>query len=194
MSQPTQELVSAAVRQFELENGTDERALAELFRSCPSNTDRAHVLLKVAAVNSIYSTNIYAFKDLAKYISERGDEIDCYLECGDLRAFELIERYTTGDEKERHPFSFASKYCSWQRPNFYPIYDSFTEAYLWQLLKADEPKEKHALLWTYASFKGVVDRVQERYGLQSFSYKQIDAFFYLQGSKLLDKPTVTSPS
>ncbi len=185
INQPTAALVDVSVREFEKECGTDEVALAELFRSYPKNTTHAHVLLKVAAVNSIYSTRILAFKDLAKYIFEKGDQLDRSLECCDLEAFSLIERYTPSTGHERHPFSFASKYCCWQRPGCYPIYDRCVDRYISTLNRQEHLGYSSSESWNYPYFVWIMNDLRSRYGLQAYSYKQLDAFLYLQGRALL---------
>jgi len=55
---PNQSSVTAACKRFDEENAVVEQALAELFRQYPTNDNEAHVLLKVVALNRLYSTNI----------------------------------------------------------------------------------------------------------------------------------------
>jgi len=40
-------------------------------------------------------------------------------------------------------------------------------------------------LWNYPRFKKIVNELRGHYGLQGFKFKQIDAFLYIEGGKLL---------
>ena len=37
----------------------------------------------------------------------------------------------------------------------------------------------------YPSLKGIISKLQNRYGLEEFDFKQIDKFMYYEGGKLL---------
>ena len=37
----------------------------------------------------------------------------------------------------------------------------------------------------YPSLKGIISKLQNRYGLEEFDFKQIDKFLYYEGAKLL---------
>ncbi len=180
---PTPELVELACKKFDLDNKVDERALTELFRRFPSNTDAAQVLLKVVAVNSIYATNLFAFRMAATHIHAVGKELDERIDAGDLTAFDLIEHIDLGGDKPRWCFSFASKYLSWQKPAFYPIYDSRVDHYLRAVIKQDQLPYKPSSWEKYHCFRDTIDGLRNTYGLQQFTYKQLDAFFYEEGAR-----------
>lgn len=57
---PTANSVGKACKQFDGDSETRiaEGALADLFAKYPNNTNEAHVLLKVVALNDLYSTQI----------------------------------------------------------------------------------------------------------------------------------------
>ena len=97
-----------------------EDALNKLFvELCPKNNDISDILLKVAALNNIYSVFSVArrIKDL---------NVDKRLDEGDVSLVNDIKEVMIGS-KVKHFYSFASKYCSHHRPTFYPIYDSYVD-------------------------------------------------------------------
>jgi len=184
---PTVELVRAACEQFNRENGVTEKALADLFGAYPSNEDASHVLLKVAALNSLYATRILAVLKLAEHIAGLGTKLDAALAAGSPDAVEQIARIGIG-EKDFTFYSFASKYCNWHKPELYPIYDSRVDKYLWLLKKQGEFScEKFTSrtdLGSYSIFRDVMIALRDQFGLGSFSFKQIDAFLWSQGEAI----------
>lgn len=188
--EPNAERVQEAVARFEQENGTEERALRGLFSFLPRNDDPAHVLLKVCAVNSIYSTHVLAIRDLVSHVSEISGELDPLIAIGDLHAFDLLERFELKREEREHIFhlySFASKYLSWHRPETYPIYDRYAWAYIQRLSKQSNMPWRDEDLWPYSKFRAGIDKISQTFGVSQFSYKQLDAFFFLEGEKLFAK-------
>jgi len=60
---PTQELVKTACEEFDRDNLLIEQALTELFNQYPANAVLHHVLLKVVALNTLYSTQIPLYSE-----------------------------------------------------------------------------------------------------------------------------------
>ena len=90
-------------------------------------------------------------------------------------------------KKERNSFSFATKYCSWHKPDLYPIWDSRVQTYLgWLQKESDFAKgfDVNAAHWTYDEFRGAMNALRERYRLASFTFKDIDKFLWLEGGRL----------
>jgi hypothetical protein len=171
-----------------------DRALTELFAQYPKNDNFVHVLLKVVALNALYSLRIRVYGDhptvydVARHIV--GQKIDPDL---DLCLPELVHRISKIDKGKKtfYHYSFATKYCSFHRPESYPIWDSRVDEYLGRLRNQEKHKKdgfrqfKRLDLWNYPKFKKIVTEFRDHYGLQAFTYKQIDAFLYLEGGKLL---------
>ena len=67
---PTVELILDAEKLFDQEKKTTEEALTGLFQQFPQNAERFQVLLKVAAINQLYPTNIYDVRSVAKHIAD----------------------------------------------------------------------------------------------------------------------------
>jgi hypothetical protein len=179
---PSPQEVDAACAEFDLSDAADP-ALFELIRWAPKNTDGRHVLLKVVALNRLYSTQILAVYEMARHIHGMGEAVDRALEIGDPAIVDTISRLQVGaDGKIRNCFSFASKYCSFHRLDAYPIYDSRVYRYLRYIEKQDDFQTcVKRSTWTYAEFKADIERLRLRYGLGGYTFKELDKFFWVHG-------------
>jgi hypothetical protein len=185
LRRPTVGLVRAACEEFDKANLIIEQALKELFNQFPANSDVSHVLLKVVALNRLYSTQILAVMDVAQHIHRNAQDIDSALAAGSSQIVDKIARVTISvSGKERRNLSFATKYCSWHNSESYPIWDSRVDKYLWTLQKQDPfaPFFKtNADLWDYPKFREVIIAFRDHYGLGSFTFKDIDKFLWFEG-------------
>jgi hypothetical protein len=179
------EFANEKIAKFDGENHPLESALTQLIEVFPENTSLPHVLLKVAAINSLYSTQIYGVREVARKIVDCG--IDKKLKDGDTGVVDDISwaSFLTkeGKEKKRRNYSFATKYCAWHKPEKYPLYDSRVETCLraYQQKRAFTSPFNYDDLKNYARFREVVDAFRTQY-LNGFSYKRIDMFLYQLGS------------
>jgi hypothetical protein len=186
---PTADLVLAACRKFDEENKIVEQALTDLFSQYPRNDNRPHVLLKVVALNRLYSTQIFAVHDMARHIYEQHQDIDSALENKSPEIVDGIATFTVSTaQKEFTNYCFASKYCSWQKPASYPIWDSRVRRYL----RCQRQTPFAAFLgakpdrWErYQEFVNIMTKFIEFYGLGSFTFKEIDKFLWLYGGESL---------
>lgn len=184
MIKPNPTLVSGYLAKWDsLEKYTlPEQSLELLFKKfCHGNTRVEYVLLKVAALNQFYGTNIFDTYSVAKHIVKMG--IDQRLEKGDpLLVNELA--LVTIKGKQKNFYSFASKYCSHHAPERFPIYDSFVEKMLWHYANTDLffPFNKTDLK-KYDLFVQIIKAFQKFYGLEEFSLKKIDIFLWLAGKE-----------
>jgi hypothetical protein len=193
---PTEELVRAACDEFDQDpdNLIIERSLAELFTRYPANSDHAQVFLKVVTLNTLYSTwmPLYSstrpdLRDMAQHIHENAEQIDAALAAGSPEIVDTIASPKVPGKRDYYYFSFASKYCSWHRPESYPIYDSNVDRYI-SCLKNEalfreffNTGENH---WRYSEFRRLISILRERHSLNSCSFKQFDKFLYLHGGRL----------
>lgn len=187
LTAPTADLVRAACTEFDRENVVTEKALTDLFAAYPANVDPSRVLLKVVALNSLYSTRILAVLKLAHHIADQGPALDAALAAGSPDAVQAIARIGNGD-RDFTFYSFATKYCNWHKPNLYPIYDSRVDKYLW-FLKKEGLFQSQALsqqqdLHSYPQFCLAMTAFREQFGLGSFTFKQIDKFLWSQGESI----------
>lgn len=187
LTAPTAELVRNACDEFNRENQVTEKALAELFAAYPANDNPSRVLLKVVALNSLYTTRILAVLKLASRIAGQGAALDAALATGSPQAVDAVAGVGSGDPDFTF-YSFASKYCNWHQPNLYPIYDSRVDKYLWALKKdglfQTEAFSQRQDLCKYPQFCLVMTAFREQFGLGSFTFKQIDKFLWSQGQAI----------
>ena len=199
-TEPTVDNVNQACKQFDAWKDNPDPALTELFAQCPKNS-AAHsnqVMLKVVALNAFYSTQIPIYSnrvptvyEVVRHIVDL--DIDAELALGSVDLVHKIAYTTIHGKEKRFNYSFATKYCNWHRPEFYPIWDSRVDLYLWELRSRETGKPKGLRqfkrneLWRYPTFKKVVDEFKNHYHLTEFTFKQIDKFLYYEGIKLFEK-------
>lgn len=107
---PSKAQVDAYLQSWnDLENyHLQEDALDKLFFTlCPENKEISDILLKAAALNDFYSTNIFSVYPVAKHIQSL--DIDSRLSAGDVSVVKDIQRVTINNV-EKNFYSFATKY------------------------------------------------------------------------------------
>jgi len=163
-----------------------EDALNKLFLElCPKNKEISDILIKASTLNNFYSTNIFSIYPVAKHIKSL--DIDLRLQAGDVTLVRDIQNLTIND-KEKHFYSFASKYCSHHNPIDYPIYDSFVDLILRYFKKRDTFSEfKDGDLKDYIKFKNILVDFRSFYGLDKYSLKQIDQYVWQIGKEYFPK-------
>lgn len=149
-----------------------EYALNSLFQNYYQNNNLQNVLLKVSCLNDFYSTHIIDIFSVAKVIYEMN--IDKMLFEGDLNLVNLMSDELR-NKTNRREYVFATKYCSFHRPEIYPIYDSKNDKVLKEY-KKDLNIEQVKLDENYFDYVKTINKYREIFGLESFSYKQIDRF------------------
>lgn len=184
LQEPTLELASHYINEF----NTDERyypadvAIGNLIEKFPKNKHIHDVMLKVAAINTLYSTRIMDVSGMAYHIARL--DIDSRLKAGDLGVVEDIatnHNIGRGVGGSRF-FSFATKYCNWHRKDVYPIYDSFVEKIL--IAFRDEygfSSFRNSELKDCAGLKRVILDLMNAYSLAQYDLKAIDKFLWRYG-------------
>jgi hypothetical protein len=192
---PTVESVRNACKQFDGDIG--ELALKELFDLYRDNDNHAHVLLKVVALNRIYSAGILAVYAVADHIYRHAKDIDSALAIGAPEIVDTIAKVTVGTSGKAVNFwSFASKYCSWHKPTLYPLWDSRVDTYLRSLRHTEFGRflPRHGDLWNhYAEFVDIMRNFREHYKLGMFTFKEIDMFIWSSGGKPIARETDEPP-
>jgi len=170
----------AAIRQVPLpREDAKTAALSLLFSGYPRNTNIGEVLAKTATLNALYSTNILGLVAAAEHIV--ASRIDPFLEDASPLAVTSLGRMTFGT-KSRRTYSFATKYCSWHRPDVYPIYDQFVgKALLAYAARSDFAAFTTADLTSYGAFLRIVEAFVNHYQLQACSLKEVDYFLWFYG-------------
>lgn len=157
-----------------------ENALNKLFfGDFKRNDNLDNILIKCSVLNDFYSTNIFDVYTVAKNILSL--DIDKRLESGDPTLVNDISKVVIKG-KEKHFYSFASKYCSLHLPDAYPIYDSYVEKVLKYFRKIN-PKFnfKNEDLKDYLKFKEILLKFQKLYSIEKYSLKQLDRYIWLLG-------------
>lgn len=185
---PSPEQVLYYLRRWnELENyRSQELALDKLFhRLCPENQTMEDILLKAAALNEFYSTNIFSIFPVAKHILNL--DIDARLREGDLTLVEDLRTVVLGG-KTRQLYSFASKYCSHHNERDYPIYDSYVDEVL-RYFRTEGRFARFANrdLKDYRRFKEILTAFRSCYGLDQFSLKEVDQYLWQLGKDFFPK-------
>jgi hypothetical protein len=181
---PTPDLIRAAVRRFDDDEryGPADRLLSQVFDQHPANTVLEGVLLKVVLVNSLYNANVFAFMAMARHILQL--QIDAELAAGSAAVVGRIAPLTIRGETRRH-YAFATKYCSWHRRDVFPIYDNLVERLLWQYRTQYKfAAFARADLQEYPTYRGILTSFRDHFGLDAFSFKEIDKFLWLHGKDL----------
>ena len=89
-------------------------------------------MLKVAALNTVYNTHITDVYTISQHILSLN--IDSRLKDGDENLVnELMHVKYINNQKTvyKNHYSFSSKYCSFNIPDAFPIYDSYVDSILW---------------------------------------------------------------
>jgi hypothetical protein len=177
LKRPTLDLANNCITQFDLSDAAlTDRALTRLVAAFPDNHDQAAVLLKATTINSLYATNIYAIFQVAQHICSLN--IDPKLAQGSLDVIDEIAVITLKGKRKRN-YSFATKYCSWHRPEVYPIFDSYVERLLWTYRQQDRFAEfKRGEMWHYPRYVEIIDQFRTHYGLGELGFKELDKFLW----------------
>lgn len=159
--------------------------LFELYRQ---NTKIEEVLLKVIAINSLYSTRIKNndLIPLSLHICSIKN-LDLLLDEGDINAVNLIGKTTEGINSA---YVFASKYCHFHNSSSFAIFDSNS----W--LTLSEISNKHSFsevlsktsTMDFISYKRFINCLNEFIGCFKInkSYKDVDKYLWLYGKELND--------
>jgi hypothetical protein len=188
--------VKAAVRQFDRDNAVLEGALRELFAAWPGNTNEHHVYLKVTALNTLYSTRMPVYSpqkldlgDVTEHICRNGRTIDQALADDRPEVVDRIAHPEANGKPSYHPWSFATKYASWHRPLSYPIWDTRVRAYLLWLQEEHDFNKDFGVddWWKYGMFRKAISGLRTQYGLEEFSFKDLDKFMWQAGDVVMEK-------
>jgi hypothetical protein len=164
----------------ELENYvSQEKSLKKLFTmTYPKNNEMDDVLIKVCSLNDFYSTNIFSPFAISRHIVRL--DIDNRLKSNDESLVNEIAKLKIKD-KSFNFYSFASKYCSHHKPEFFPIYDYYVEKMLIHLKKQDSFSSfKKKDLKEYSKYIEILKKFISFYELEC-SLKELDKYLWQAG-------------
>ena len=171
-------------KNFNTNNGKEEKALDNLFSKFSSNKDYSEVLVKVIMINNLYSTRLnnnqkgktISVKAMAQRITDIGDVINSI---EPEEAIEIIGGNSIYKDYNK-AYSFASKYLSFtyrnaeKKEDLIPITDSLSR----KTLKFMKYANKRINLECYSNFYEAMNELSEQYNI---GFKELDAFLWLIG-------------
>src|SRR5258705_4869957 len=153
-----------------------DAALRKLAVALPG-FDAEAALLKVAAINTLYGTNLYAFQRMAKHIEKV---------MGGARrpnlSPALVERIAavparTGQQPRRH-FSFASKFCHFfVDAERFPIFDSWAQRTVARHLGRQRARDTEN---PYVAFVSNLERLRREARL-TVDASTLDSYLWIRG-------------
>ncbi len=163
-------------------------------------------------LNEFYATRVTATRDMAFHILSIPD-IDQRLQKGDISLVDEIKPLDTDH------CSFASKFCSFHNPSKYPIHDSFVAKVITYYSKKDSfiaqdnyngvvimhawdqarrankkynNSYEEAVRESYEKiFYPVIDEFRTFYGLDDYTFKQLDRFLWQLGKEYFVDYSIT---
>ncbi len=203
----TYETIQQYIDDFDQQEGLKEEILQDEFAN-KENCDEKRVLRKVALLNAFYSTQLFNnpgkadgrkknvdIQTMAKHIVTLSKEknLDKLImsSCAKDRAYAIRLIRCIDESLYSDAYSFATKYCSWNNPNAFPIVDRYSKGMLYYLCRTSEHIFGHfhspitqSKLSEYDSFCGVHQSFREAI-FQKTGYnctcKDIDKFLWLFG-------------
>ncbi len=133
-------------------------------------------LIKAAAINNLYSTNVYAIWRMGQHLAN----IRKTLPRDPAAAVREIASLSSGKEaKGPTHWSFASKVAHFFiDPDRFPIYDSYCAAMVvWHLGKGERISDPSD---PFAAFKANIDKLRARCGF-AVTYRELDRYLWLAG-------------
>ncbi len=165
--------------------------LQKLFIVFNDDKNKYDVLIKVAALNKIYSTAITNINPVVDQISKTSRENYKLEKIEDfINYVDKISRIEWKNEKDenfrRNNLSFASKYVHFLSNKKIPIYDS----YIWIVIKGYlGQKNKSKIVFSnpknYLEFYDTFCEFKEAFKLGNYSNYQIDKFLWFYGRTLI---------
>jgi hypothetical protein len=163
------------------ENGKcerNDRVVRHLIETMPGHSCN-ELTPKAIVLNELYGTQVkYIYAALVKICKIEG--MRSRVDSGDIGLVNEIAACCS-----QNNLSFASKYCCMHNNAAYPIYDSIVRAMLRALKKRDKfTKKGITKISDYGEYKCIYDEMIAFYGLQKFTYRQIDKCLWTKGKEI----------
>ncbi|MBA7469479.1 hypothetical protein ES707_04750 [subsurface metagenome] len=150
-----------------------EKIVTSFFANNKSNKDESSIFLKVKLLNSLYNTNVFAIRKMARHILHLNADND--LKSGKIEIVEKIANLKLEKDKSKRFISFASKYCHFHEPHKYAIYDKFALRALIEIIGSPNKKMGRDYRTYFEAIKDLKNN------LQGVSFVQIDRYLWLYG-------------
>lgn len=193
LQKPTKEFISDILNLYSTEQNGNElnKNLLKLFKTFEDDNNKYNVLIKVAALNKIYSTAITNINPVVEQIIEVNKRCSNLNKLEDYIYFidEIAKiKWTNkkGESFERNNLSFASKYVHFVSEFQTPIYDS----YIWIIIKGylGQKIENEVTFKNPENFKEfyfTFDKFKKEFNLESYSNYELDKFLWQYGKSLI---------
>ncbi len=192
---PTYEFIEEIRKLYLAKEDNDElnQNILKLFNTFNNDKNKSNVLIKVAALNKIYSTSIVNINPVVNHIIQiSSTQLNPKSKIEYIEFVDKISKINWTNNKgkcfERNNLSFASKYVHFLSNFEIPIYDSYIwiviNGYLGQNTNKNisfiNPKNYKEFYDTFTKFK--ID-----FGLENHSNYEIDKFLWQYGKKLISE-------
>lgn len=194
LEEPSDYFVTKILKQYSKDGGDDlNETLSRLFETFDNDQNKYNILIKVAALNKIYSTAINNINPVVEQILKIGrnrnysKSIENYVNLVDEIARIKWTSTNSGKIHERNNLSFASKYVHFSSGYKTPIYDS----YIWILIvgylaQKEKSKFSFANPSNFNEFYKKFEKFKKELNLENYSNYQIDKFLWQYGKSLIE--------
>lgn len=194
LKDPTNEFIAEILNSYSKEEGKElNDKLLKLFQTFDDEKDKFNVLIKVAALNKIYSTAITNINPVVEKINlvskenKKPETISDYVNLVD-KISKVKWKNDKGNSFERNNLSFSSKYVHFLSSYKTPIYDS----HIWIIMKGYLGQKNNETISfstpnNFKEFYLVFEKLKKELNLQKYSNYDIDKFLWQYGKSLIQK-------
>ena|SRR5690606_29014255 len=194
LKRPTEEFITEILELYSVDEGNElNQNLLKLFQTFNDDKNKFNVLIKVAALNKIYSTAITNINPVVEQINKISNSVSNPKTTTEYVAFvDEISRInwtnSKGESFERNNLSFSSKYVHFLSNSEMPIYDS----YIWIVIKGYLGQKNSSKLSfknpsNYKEFYATFVNFKKELDLKNYSNYEIDKFLWQYGKKLIQE-------
>ena len=191
LNQITKEFIEEILKDYALIEGDElNQKLLKLFHEFSDDTNKFEVMIKVAALNKIYSTAITNINPVVEKINETSKNYKFENLLDYVRFVDKIAcvkwKNEKGEEFERTNLSFASKYTHFISNFDVPIYDS----YIWIVIKgylgqSSPEKLSFRAPKNYEEFYSTFTEFKIAFNLENYDNYKIDKFLWTYGRNMI---------
>ncbi|MEZ4817531.1 MAG: hypothetical protein R2776_06135 [Flavobacteriaceae bacterium] len=192
LQKPTESFISEILEKYANDEGNElNETLLKLFQTFDNDKNKFNVLIKVAALNKIYSTAITNINPVVEQIIKTSNsdlkpkKITEYVDFVD-KISKVSWTNDKGKSFERNNLSFSSKYVHFLSGFKTPIYDS----YIWIVIKGylgQKNNEKISFKnpTDFKEFYSTFEKFKKDLDLEIYSNYEIDKFLWQYGKLLI---------
>ena len=188
LQKPTAKFISEILKLYSVEEGNQlNENLLKLFQTFDEDDDKFNVIIKVAALNKIYSTAITNINPVVEQIVKTSkttsppNTINEFVEFVD-KISKIEWTNNKGEKFKRNNLSFSSKYVHFFSGHKTPIYDS----YIWIIIKGYLGQKNNGKISftnpnNFKEFYSTFLIFKKDFELENYSNYEIDKFLWQYG-------------